>query len=558
MLYALSIKNFAIVERLELTFAEGLTIITGETGAGKSILVDALGLALGDRADSGVVRQGCEETEISAAFDAPDAALAWLREQGFDSEGECLARRVVAANGRSRAYINGHLATVQALRDLSEYLLDIHGQHAHQSLLKPDAQRQTLDSLLDDQGQALNAVLDAYRQWKALRQALSALGGSAADREAQLALLRYQVEELAALELSVEGLAELEEEHRRLAHASQLLEGAQKAGELLDNDGGPSVLGGLSLARRELEAVLNHDSRLGPIAELLDNAIIQAEEAGNELRHYLDHLEVDPARLQWVENRLAALQNAARKHRVTVKELPGHFERLREQLDALENYEERARQLESQLAATLKIYRQAAHALSLSRSEAAKRLAAQVTTNMQQLGMPKGRFVIRVEAEPDADPGPHGLDRVEFLVSANPGQDPRPLGKVASGGELSRISLALQVITAQHSGVPTLIFDEVDVGIGGGVAEIVGRQLAALGRQRQVLCITHLPQVAAYGQQHLQVRKTAQADSTQTGIHALDHAERVEEIARMLGGLEMTAQTLAHAREMLEKSAGRL
>jgi DNA repair protein RecN (Recombination protein N) len=546
MLYALHIKNFAIVEQLELEFQDGLTIISGETGAGKSILVDALGLVLGGRADTDMVRQGCEEAEISAAFDASETAQAWLRQMDFASNGDCLLRRIVSANGRTRGYINGHLATMQALRELGELLVEIHSQHAHQTLLKLDTQRETLD-LAGDCGAALEKTLAAWRQWKELRDALHNLGGNAADREARIALLRYQVQEFEALEL--DGLADLDAEHRRLAHASQLLEAGERGLQLLDGD--RAALVALHHAAREISAAQAHDARLAPIAELLDSAIIQAEEAVGELRHYVDRLEVDPARLQQVEQRIAALQTMARKHRVAVEELAGHSAELSQQLQDLEHYEERAAQLEKNLAAGLRDYRKAAGELSEQRRKAAETLAQSITATIRQLGMPRGQLVIQVSPRPDADPAAHGLDMVEFLVSANPGQDPRPLAKVASGGELSRISLAIQVITAQSAGV--LVFDEVDVGIGGGVAEIVGQQLADLSRGRQVLCITHQPQVAAYGKQHWQVSKAVRDDQTFTAVQALKGKKRVQEVARMLGGLEITEQTIAHAGEMLER-----
>ncbi|MCP4699950.1 MAG: DNA repair protein RecN [Gammaproteobacteria bacterium] len=548
MLYSLSIKNFAIVESLELELEEGLTILTGETGAGKSILVDALGLALGDRADSMAVRQGCEQAEITAAFDLTPATQAWLREQSFDSDSDCLIRRIVTRNGRSRNYVNGHSATLQALRELSDTLVDIHSQHAHQSLLKPEIQRRLLD---ETSGDALTRVNDVYQTWKALRTKLKSMGGNAADRTAQINLLHYQAEELETLELDAGSLANLDEEHRRLAHASLLLEGGQRALDLLNIDEGVSALSCLGFASRELEAAEIHDDRIRPILDLLDNAVIHAQEATNELRHYLANLEVDPARLRWAEQRITTLQDIARKHQIRIEELPARLSSLQQQLHDLETFEERAAELEAELAGALRDYRKAARVLSGERGKTATELEKRITANMQKLGMPKGRLLIEVTPCEDAPPGPDGTDAIEFLVSTNPGQEPRPLGKVASGGELSRISLAIQVITAQSSGVETLVFDEVDVGVGGGVAEIVGQQLAALGGQRQVLCITHLPQVAAYGRHHLQVHKSSRANTTQTEIKLLDEEKRVLEIARMLGGIEITKQTLAHAREML-------
>lgn len=555
MLKELYIRDFVIVEELRLEFAAGLTILTGETGAGKSIMVDALGLVLGDRADSGVVRAGCEQTEISARFIPSSAARAWLQAQGLERDGAtCELRRVIARNGRSRAYINAKTVTVQLLSSLGEQLVDIHSQHAHQSLLRQEIQRQLLDAVLPE-SEPLVHVSEAWQAWKDSRDALRALGGQSEDREARMSLLRYQVEELAALELDQESLQQLEEEHRRLAHAGRLLTAAEQALALLDGEMG-GVLSGLGQSSRELEAVSAHDERLQPILELLGNAQIQAEEAANELRHYQDHLEIDPARLDWLENRIADLQDIARKHQLRVEELPAHLLTLQSQLNDLEYHEQRAAALEKQLQTHLAAYHQAAQQLTAARSAQAEQLGAAISANMRQLGLPHGQLLIQVKAYPDGAPGPHGQDQVEFLVSTNPGQPPKPLSKVASGGELSRISLAIQVITAQSSGVGLLVFDEVDVGVGGGVAEIVGQRLAALGRQRQVLCITHLPQVAAHGAQHLQVRKHSADGQTQTEIHPLNTKQRVEEIARMLGGLEITAQTLAHAKEMLSHASG--
>lgn len=551
MLYALSIKDFVLVDQLELEFRDGLTILTGETGAGKSILVDALGLVIGDRADSGLVRKGRDQTEISAAFDPTDAALAWLREHDFGDE-ECVIRRVISASGRSRGYINGRMATVQALRDLGETLVDIHSQHAHQSLLKPDIQRQLLDGMQAEENPTA-PVRAAYQQWKELHQALHGMGGDAAERLAQINLLRYQVQELEALNPNPDDLTALEDEHRRLAHATQLLETGQRALGMLDGDEGFSALTGLNGAGRELDGVLNHDPKLQPIRELMETAAIQTREAADELRRYLDGLEIDPGRLQEVETRIGELQDAARKHQMKIDELPRLLERLRDQLQGLESFEERAATLETDLMNALHAYREAAAKLSAQRAAIAEDLAARVTANMQQLGMPKGRFFIAVTPHPDASPTPVGTDHIEFQVAANPGQDPGPLHKVASGGELSRISLSVQVITAQQSGVDSLVFDEVDVGVGGGVAEIVGQKLASLGESRQVLCITHLPQVAACGHQHLKVHKTVRDDTTHSELTWLDHDQRVEEVARMLGGLDITATTRDHAREMLAK-----
>jgi DNA repair protein RecN (Recombination protein N) len=382
------------------------------------------------------------------------------------------------------------------------------------------------------------------------------LGGE--DREAKIAFLRYQVQELEPFELTTEAIERLDKEHHRLSNAQKLLDNSQLALSLLDNDETGSTLSCLSQANHVLENVQQHDPQLGNITTLLENAIIQTQEAVGELRHYLHHLDIDSARLQEVQQQIATLQDIARKHRIRFADLPAHFEQMTQQLSELENYEENASRLEAELAQALQDYRVAAEALHQQRIQTAQRLSKQINAEMRQLGMPGGQLEITVNADEDALPSPTGTDMIEFLVTTNPGHPPKPLNKVASGGELSRISLAIQVVTAQRSGVPILVFDEVDVGIGGGVAEIVGQLLNHLGQQRQVLCITHLPQVACQGDHHLQVSKTFKQQSTQARITVLENQQRVEEIARMLGGVEMTSQTLAHAQEMLQRGAAKV
>ncbi|MDM8566215.1 DNA repair protein RecN [Candidatus Halobeggiatoa sp. HSG11] len=546
MLHYLKIENFAIVEQLELNFTNGLTIITGETGAGKSILIDALGLVLGDRADSNVVRYGSENAQIQATFTLPPTAIL-LQDNVIDNKYS--VRRVVGSNGRSRAYINEQAVSVQTLRKLGEYLIDIHGQHAHQSLLKAENQRQLLDDTASDK-KPLELVEQVYQQWKTIKNTLNGLGGE--DREAKIALLRYQVQELEEFELTAESIANLENEYRRLANAQQLLENSQQALNLLDNDAGNSTLSCLCQANHTLQEVQEHDTKLINIITLLENAIIQTQEAVGELGHYAQSLDIDNSRLQEVQQQITSLQDLARKHRIRFIDLPKHFIALTEQLHELENYAENANHLQTKLTATQQEYQIAAEALHVQRIQTAQQLGDKITTEMHRLGMPGGRLVINVNKDNDSLPTSIGTDIVEFLVSTNPGHAPKPLQKVASGGELSRISLAIQVITAQTNGVPILVFDEVDVGIGGGVAEIVGHLLNNLSQQRQVLCITHLPQVACQGQQHLQVSKTIQQNSTHTAITVLNQQQRIEEIARMLGGIEITNQTLAHAEEMIQ------
>jgi len=557
MLHYLRIENLAIVTQLELDFNAGLTIITGETGAGKSILIDALGLVLGERADSSIVRQGCDVAQVNAIFSLSATLQQWLQERELnpvetvENADECIIRRSVNQNGRSRAYINDRPVSMQILREFGEQLVDIHGQHAHQSLLKTDMQRQLLDDMAPNR-KTLEVVAKTYQAWRALKRELENLGGDTKEREARLALLRYQVQELAALELTPAALQTLEEDHRRLANAHQLLENCQRALSLLDDSETGSALTALNQTHEALAAVQTHDERLAPIVELAESAMIQTQEAASELRHYMQNLDIDPARLHEVEQQLATLQDMARKHKIPFAELPAYFEQLRQELDNLEHYEERANRLETEVAAALAAYQTAAAKLHQQREKTAKQLAKQIIANMQQLGMPGGQMQIGVTAQAEAPPNKLGTDAIEFLVSANPGQMPKPLHKVASGGELSRISLSIQVITAQRSGVASLVFDEVDVGIGGGVAEIVGQLLRRLGDNRQVLCITHLPQVACQGHQHLKVQKSAKKKHTHTEIRWLDTQERVEEVARMLGGVEITEQTLAHAQEMLQ------
>ncbi len=552
MLNYLRIENFAIVEHLELQLNQGLTIISGETGAGKSILIDALGLVLGERADSSLVRSGGEMAQVTANFHLSPKVQHWLHQQNLLPvlEPQCQIRRMVQQNGRSRGFINDNPVSVQILRKLSEYLVDIHGQHVHQSLLKHDMQRQIVDDMLSDQ-QVLERVKQTYQRWKSLQVALQTMGGQ--DRESKLALLRYQVQELEKFELTPQAIQSLEEEHRRLAHAHKLLENSQQALALLDAEGEDSTLSYLFCASRELNAVQKHDNQLNDIITMLDNAITQTQEAVRELRHYLTKLDIDPPRLQEIEQQISALQDLARKHKIRVSELPAYFEQVINQLQQLENYEQSVNRLQSEMVEAWQDYRQVAEELHEQRLHTAQQLSKQITAYMQQLGMPGGNLVIAVSADEDATPALAGMDLVEFLVSTNPGQAPRPLAKVASGGELSRISLAIQVIAAQTSGVPTLVFDEVDVGIGGGTAEIVGHLLRQLGTQRQVFCITHLPQVACQGSHHLRVTKTISRQNTTTKIKWLEESQRVQEIARMLGGVEITAQTLAHAQEMLQR-----
>ena len=554
MLTQLRIRDFAIVEELELELATGLTAVTGETGAGKSILVDAIGLLLGDRADSGVIRHGAERADLSVLFDldALPSARAWLVERDLDRDRECHLRRVVASNGRSRSYINGVPQPAQALRELGERLVDIHGQHEHQSLLRRETQRQLLDDYAGHQ--ALVAELDAhYQTWSRLRRELRELRQAASERDARLDILRYHLRELAALDLAEGEVAELESEQRRLANSSQLLDTGQRLLGWLTESDEDAIADRLGQSLRELDALSRLDARLAPVGEMLGAALIQVQEASGELRGYVQDLDLDPEHLTRVEQRLAAAHQLARKHRVTAEELPPLRARFEVERDRLEHSETRLEELQQAVRDARATYQSGADRLSEQRMAAARELTERVSAALAGLGMPGGRFGIVLERLDK--PTPAGLETVEFQVSANPGQPLRPLAKVASGGELSRISLAIQVIAARATRIPTLIFDEVDSGIGGGVAEVVGRQLRTLGGSRQVLCVTHLPQVAAQAHQQIKVEKQTDGETTHTQVLPLDGNERVTEIARMLGGLELTENTLVHAREMVEKAA---
>ncbi|MEJ2629996.1 MAG: DNA repair protein RecN [Acidihalobacter sp.] len=552
MLTHILIRDFAIIDRLELDLEGGMTALTGETGAGKSILVDAIGLVLGDRADSSVVRAGRERAEISATLDLADVpdAQTWLAERDLDTGEECVVRRVIGQDGRSRAYLNGSPATLQMLRELGEQLVSIHGQHAHQVLGHRDHQRDILD-LQAGHADALLTLAGQFRAWQRLRERLDAMSLADDQRQERLDFLTFQVDELQTAAPVAGEFAELSEQHERLAHAGQLLENVQQTHSLLF-DGEPDVHSLLTQALGALEEAGRHDAALGASVELLRNAQIEIDEAAGELRHYLDGLQLDPERLDAVETRIAQLQSLARKHRCEPEELAGRLNELSAELDGLAHADARRIELAAELETSEATWRTQADAISAARRNSAATLERSVTEAMQTLGMEGGRFSVEVTSTPDGPPTAHGCDRIEFKVSANPGQPQQALAKVASGGELSRISLAIQLAATHDKRIPTLIFDEVDSGIGGGVAEVVGRMLRSLGSRHQVLCVTHLPQVAAQAHHHLAVSKVKGSNSTQTQILRLaEPATRIEELARMLGGMRMTEQTRAHAKEML-------
>ncbi len=554
MLTHLLVRDLAIVARLELDLRPGMTALTGETGAGKSILVDALALALGDKADTGLIRPDCERAEVSATFDLARTPLArrWLEDGGLDEGGECVVRRLIAAEGRSRAFVNGRPVTLQQLQELGEHLVDIHGQHAHQSLLRPAQQRALLDEFAGE-GPAAAELAAVFRRYRDAATRLERLRSAQADRDARLDLLRFQRDELERLDLRPDELGALDQEQRRLRNVGRLQEICAGLLQRL-YDGEPSIQQELGQGVSQLDELSGLDDRLSAARELLDGALIQVQETASELRAYVDGLDLDPRRLEEVENRLSQILDTARKYRVRPEQLTERLTDLRNELADLENADVEVAALEGEAQAAESDYRERARRLTAARTEAAVRLSETVTRSMQTLGMKGGQFAAEIKALDE--PGASGLDQISFLVSANPGQPLQPLAKVASGGELSRISLAIQVATAECGQVPSLVFDEVDVGIGGGVAEIVGQLLRTLGRARQVLCVTHLPQVAAQAHHHLQIRKRTDDTRTYAEIRSLSSGERVDEIARMLGGREITKKTLAHAREMIGRAAG--
>jgi DNA repair protein RecN (Recombination protein N) len=556
MLVHLSVHNYAIVEHLDLELDAGMSVISGETGAGKSIMLDALGLTLGDRADSGVVRPGADKADILASFDLTDIpeARAWLAErdlgQNRDQDGPCILRRVITAEGRSRGYINGSPCPQGDLKALGELLIDIHSQHEHQSLLKPDTHRRLLDEYAGSQELARQVHLAAQR-WKQTRNELERVSSLGDEQRARHQLLSYQLEELDNLALGETELEQLELEHKNLTNAESLLSACRLViGQCSENDAG-NVLSALTSSLNRLSAFQGQPGALSEATNLLASAQIQVEEAVGELNRFLDHFDADPERLRQMEERLDAIYTLARKHRIQPSELGARQQQLFEELESLNADDQAAERLGDELAAFERHYQEKAAELSTLRNTAASQLASAVEQEMQTLGMPGGRFNIKLSANSNSEPHPNGLEQLEFLVSANPGQPLKALAKVASGGELSRISLAIQVITAQTSRVPTLVFDEVDVGIGGPTAEVVGQLLRKLGERGQVLTVTHLPQVAAQGHQHLFVHKVRENDATRTAVSKLSAAQRVEEIARMLGGVDLTEESLAHARQMV-------
>ncbi|QWD28091.1 DNA repair protein RecN [Polynucleobacter paneuropaeus] len=556
MLQNLALRDFVIVDQLELDLASGFTVLTGETGAGKSILLDALGLVLGERADSSQIREGAQRAEISALFEIADEQIAhcnqWLDDQGFpiDDEGRALLlKRTIEANGRSRAFINGSVATLAQLREAGDQLVDIHGQHAHQLLLKSGAQRELLDrhaGLLPQ----VNELGELYKQWHDSRKLLSQAENAGQDIERERERLEWQYEELKALSPLEGEWDSIQVDHARLANAAKIITGCQ---EVIDglSESENSAESILSKANLSISDLAEHDPALSEISQALESAQIQVDEAVHSLNRYLQKIDLDPERLGQLEERMQALHAAARKYRTDTNQLPQLLIETSERLDAL-SASQNIEALRSKVKEQEGIYLKAAKLLSQIRSKAATELSQLVTAAMQNLSMAGGQLEIALKSLDEG--ASFGLEQAEFLVAGHAGSTPRPLAKVASGGELARISLAISVITSKASFTPTLIFDEVDAGIGGAVAETVGKLLRQLGESHQILCVTHLPQVAAQGNQHFKVSKSQSGDKTLSQLNVLSRNERVEEIARMLGGATITDTTRRHARELLEQS----
>jgi len=554
MLTQLTVTNYAIAEQLDLRFSNGMTALTGETGAGKSIVLDALALTLGGRADAGAVRHGAKRADLTASFDIRNipAAHKWLADHELDEDGEGILRRVISRDGRSRAFINGRACTLADLRALGEHLMDIHSQHEHQSLLRKETHRRLIDDYAGH-GELLSDLRQCWKLWKACREKLDLRLNSREEHEARAQLLNYQVEELDRLAVEDGELESLEQEQSSLANADQLLHHSHLAAQYCagDEEGAAHLV---MQACQQLEQINLDLPVVKEALGMLSEAHIQLTEAGDNLRRFVDDYEMDPQRLQEVEERLSAIYQLARKHRINPDEIPALHQQLRQELDALVGSDSSVESLEQELETLHVRYCKLASKLTAGREKAALELDERICAELTQLGMPSTQFVTRLESlASDAAPAPTGMEDIEFLVSANPGQPARPLAKVASGGELSRISLAIQVVAAQTSTTPSLVFDEVDVGIGGATAEVVGRLLRNLGHRGQIICVTHLPQVAAQAHQHLYVSKFIQDSATYSQIEQLDDTARVTEVARMLGGVDLTDQTLAHAREMFQR-----
>lgn len=552
MLTQLTIHNFAIVKFLELELKSGMTTVTGETGAGKSIAIDALGLALGSRADASTVRSGAKKAEISASFTIEASSLAhqWLVEHELSNDDECILRRVITAEGRSKGYINGVPVPLQQLKSLAQNLVQVHGQHAHQTLLKPEIQLAILDGYASHT-KLLDNVSGSYRAWHTLASEEKKLLQNQQQRAARQQLLQYQVSELNEFALAEGEFEQIEADHKRLANSTELVQECMSSLDILLENDNNSIASLLQTVTNRLENLLDTDPNLKSITDTLQEAVILADEAGNELRSYTEDLEINPEQFEYLDNRLGKALELARKHQVQADQLTNHHQALAAELDSITGDDERIETIKIELQQAQDNYLKQAAKLSASRQKYAKQLSKLISQSMHELSMENGRFEMTLSNSENSSPNPNGLDNINFLVTTNPGQPLQPLGKVASGGELSRISLAIQVITAQKISTPTLIFDEVDVGISGQTASIVGKLLRQLGEKTQVMCVTHLPQVAAKGHQQMFVHKLTDGKTTETSMVPLSQEKRIEELARLLGGDKITQSTLDNAAEML-------
>lgn len=551
MLVHLNVNNFAIVKSLQLELFKGMTTITGETGAGKSIAIDALSLCLGGRSEASMVRQGEDKTEVSATFlvDNNLHAKGWLEEHELLDGNECLLRRTITKEGRSRAFINGSPVPLSQLKSLGQLLINIHGQHAHHQLLKPEYQLSMLDQYAGHI-QLLTDVRQAYLTWRRAENNLKQLKDNSQKNLAQKQLLEYQIKELDELALGETEFCELEAEHKRLANSGELASHCQQAIELIYEGENVNALGILQSASQYLVQLAELDDKLAELPNMLAEAIIHIEETNTELRNYLDNIDINPERMTYVEERFSKIMSMARKHHVSPEELYQHHQDLHGQIEALDCSDEKLQQLAEDVEHKYQEFVEVATKLHHSRQKYAKELNKLISQSMHELSMEKAKLCIEVTEQLDS-PSAVGTDNVEFLVCTNPGQPMQPIAKVASGGELSRISLAIQVITAQKVDTPSLIFDEVDVGISGPTAAVVGKMLRTLGNSTQVLCVTHLPQVAGCGHQQLFVAKQTKNGMTETQMRLLDEQQRVSELARLLGGSQITESTLANAKELV-------
>ena len=551
MLTQLNIRNYAIVEELDLELDAGMTVVSGETGAGKSIMLDALGLTLGDRADMGSVRKGAERAEIIASFDIANipSAKKWLQLQDMD-DAECILRRVITSEGRSRSYINGSPCPINKVKELGEYLIEIHGQHEHQRLLKKDHHRYLLDAY-SGKADLANQTRQLFRNWNTLNKRLQQLSAQSEEQTARLQLLSYQAEELEQLALQEGEFEAMVIEQSTLANAGEILQSGQQILQLTSQDETVNCLSLLNQCQHLLENIKGTSPSISQTVEMLNSAHIQIEEAAQEISHYMDRVELNPGRQATVEARLSAIFDLARKHRIPADQLPKFHQDIHLELESLNLSDQALEQLHQETEEARETFLSSAEKLSKVRIKAAKALSKDVDKQLHSLGMEAAKLTVSLTPYAKDHLSAHGLEEVEFLISTNAGQPPRPLNKVASGGELSRVSLAIQVITAQTSSTPTLIFDEVDVGIGGAIAEVVGKLLRQLGENNQILVVTHQPQVASQGHQHLFVSKQTVKDKTITHIDRLNINQRVGEVARMLGGIDVTETSLDHAREML-------